>query len=360
MKRSALLLASAAALALPASAQRGYPPATGAVVTDLAGVLTVAQEDSIGALVATLRQSREVDARVVTVGSVRDFGTGDATIESFATGLFNAWDVGGAPRNDGMLLVVAVADRKVRIELGDAAEASLDARAQAVIDQRMLPAFRAGDYGDGVVRGVEGMLLAYRDALPAEATGPAARQPDYYIPPPREIPTGDGSGLWIAGALGGAVAVAGGAGAVARHRRRKCAHCGTQMARLDEAGDDVHLDSGQRLEEMLRSVDYDVWKCGSCGNHAVLPYRAWFSGNRDCPHCRYRTVVVKRRTLQRATYDHGGREEVTQDCRHCDYHDVDVVSTPRLQRSTSSSSSGGSRSFSSGGSSSGRGASGSW
>jgi uncharacterized protein len=147
------------------------------------------------------------------------------------------------------------------------------------------------------------------------------------------------------------------------------------MARLEEAQDDVYLDSGQKLEELLSSIDYDVWKCGACGTHTLLPYPRLFSSTSQCPSCRYRTVLTKRNVLEHATYDHGGREEVVRDCRHCGYHDTDIVYTPARPRpshddssSSWSSSGSSSHSFSSsssssssgGGFSSGGGASGSW
>lgn len=104
------------------------------------------------------------------------------------------------------------------------------------------------------------------------------------------------------------------------------------MARLDEAGDDVYLDSGQKAEEFLRSVDYDVWKCGSCGNHQLIPYAAWFYGASACPSCRYRTVLTTINVLEQATYDSGGRKEVIRDCRNCGFRDRDIVYLPQLTR----------------------------
>ena len=146
------------------------------------------------------------------------------------------------------------------------------------------------------------------------------------------------------------------------------------MTRLDEVSDDVYLDSGQKTEEYLSSVDYDVWKCPGCGTHTLERYSRWFSGKSTCPGCRYQTVQTTRHVLQYATYDHGGSEEVLRDCRHCGFHDRDVVYLPQKTRpsessSSSSSSFSGSSSYSSssssssgggGGYSSGGGASGSW
>ncbi|HEX8904947.1 MAG TPA: hypothetical protein VF771_08920, partial [Longimicrobiaceae bacterium] len=119
---------------------------------------------------------------------------------------------------------------------------------------------------------------------------------------------------------------------------------------------------------------YDVWKCNGCGAHTLLRYASWFGGKSACPQCRYQTVVSTRHVLQYPTYDVEGREEVLRDCRHCGFHDRNVVWLPRRVRpsehrsssssswdsSSSSSFSSSSSSSSGGGHSSGGGASGSW
>jgi uncharacterized protein len=227
----------------------------------------------------------------------------------------------------------------------------------------------------GILRGTAGIAEWFRpDGVayaPAPAPEPAVSTPQPAYSPPRS-PNGDGAAVLFAilgvGGLGAGVL---GLSAYARNRPRNCEQCGTRMARLDEASDDVYLDSGQKMEEFLQSVDYDVWKCGGCGNHQLLPYPTLFSGKSACPSCRYRTVSTTRTVLEQPTYDWGGREEVIRDCRQCGFHDSQIVHLPQLTRPTHhhhSSSSGGS-SFSSssssssssgGGFSSGGGASGSW
>jgi uncharacterized protein len=366
-RRLVPLVASLALLAsVAAAAQPGYPAANGMVVNDYANVLEPAHEDSIQALVGAIRRVREVDVRVVTIQRVADYRTGAGSVEAFATGLFNAWAVGGTPRNDGALLLVSVGDRRAKIELGDGAPASLDAATQDIFDVAMVPRFRQGDYGGGVVAGVEGLLQAYARAYPAETASPSADAgapaPVYDpaapaaapVPAERERPGAGWGGLAILAALVGGGAL--GIGGVARmaRRRRQCPHCATEMALVDEAADDLYLDTGQKAEEALKSVDYRVWKCGSCGHHEIRPSKAWFSGKKECPQCRYRTVSVTKRTLERPTYTSTGSELVTSDCAHCSHHTEVRVTLPRRTPPSSSSGGGGSRRSSSSGSSSGR------
>jgi uncharacterized protein len=368
--------------AAPAAAQQ-YPAEPGNGVADMAGVLDAADADSIRAILSSLRSDPGVEARVLTVQNIARYRTNDASPEAFATAVYNDWKLGYDQAHDGVLVMVSVDDRFARIELGDNAPAHMDARAQAIMDGTMVPRFREGDYSGGVLRGV----LAVAEALRGTPTSAAAPQPagGFGDPPPpfSSHPTfstgeGDPGGAGGAGVivliLTGLGAAGISAAAYRRNRKRNCAKCGRQMQRLDEKGDDVYLDSGRQLEEVLGSVDYDVWHCAGCGNHQVLAYGSILSSKQKCPGCGYKTVDVNKTVLERPTYTSQGRERIEKACRHCSWRDDDIVTLPRLQRSSSSSRSfgsfgggssgggwsGGGGGGSSGGSSSGRGASGSW
>jgi uncharacterized protein len=372
------LVAALVLAATSAAAQTGYPEWNGRPVQDMADVLSPGLEDSVRTLLAPAR-NQGVDVRVVTIRTMSRYAAPGTTIEQFGQGLFNAWRVGDREQNDGVLLVVATEDRKVRIQLGDGA-LGYEQAAQQVVSDSIVRWFREGKMARGVLRGTAGIAQWYTPEGQAAFAPPppapvAAYQPAYTPPPSSYEPSrgsGDGGAFAVMG-LGILAAGAIGLGAWMRNRPRKCTGCGTQMARLDEASDDVYLDSGQKTEEFLASVDYDVWKCAGCGNHTLLRYGRWFSGKSGCPSCRYQTVETRRHVLQHATYDHGGSEEVLRDCRHCGFHDRNVVYLPQKTRpqpasSSSAWSSGSSSSYSSsssssssgGGHSSGGGASGSW
>ena len=169
------------------------------------------------------------------------------------------------------------------------------------------------------------------------------------------------AGPWALGAgAGGFIAAGMGLRRWLRRRPRHCEDCKSPRMLLDEEADDEHLDPGQRKEEALGSVDYDVWWCESCQDAQVESYGSWFTSYAKCPRCRYRTKTENSNTIQSATYDHGGIVGVNVHCKHCDHRDYFTRSTPKLTRpSPSSSSSSGSSSFG-GGRSSGGGSSGSW
>lgn len=126
------------------------------------------------------------------------------------------------------------------------------------------------------------------------------------------------------------------------------------MARLEETADDTHLTSGEKVEERVGSVDYDIWAC-QCGQTLKLRYGAFFTGYAKCKGCQAKTLQVTTTTLVSATTSSEGRARVDERCAHCSYTHSYERSIPRVQQRSSSSSSSSSR-----GSSSGRGSSGSW
>lgn len=132
-----------------------FPALTGRVV-DRADVLPAADEAGIVAKSQALERATGHQIVVVTVPSL-----GGHTIEDYALALGNAWGVGRKGADDGILLVVAPTERKVRIEVGKGLTVSLsDRAAQRIIDGDILPAFRSGDFARGVERGVDGVIRA--------------------------------------------------------------------------------------------------------------------------------------------------------------------------------------------------------
>src|SRR5262252_8904892 len=139
-------------------AQAGYPNAKDLYVNDFANLLTAKDAITIRTALAKLRDGAGVQAVVVTIRSIHGYGTGDQTIESFATNLFNKWGIGDRQRNDGVLILVAVKDRKVRIELGSGYGKSYNEQMQGVINQQMLPHFRMKNYSRGVLEGTSSVV----------------------------------------------------------------------------------------------------------------------------------------------------------------------------------------------------------
>ncbi|MBI5957806.1 MAG: TPM domain-containing protein [Chloroflexi bacterium] len=352
---------------LIASAQGGYPERQDFYVNDYAGVMTVESVAQITALLTDLEQQHGIESTVLTVDSIHDYGTSDTTIESFATNLFNTWGIGDATLNNGVLILVAVADREVRIEVGEGYGDTMNDPMAYVINEFMLSSFRRGDYSMGIYQGTRAVIQSLtgvwpEDLNPAPSTPPTSTYTD--------SSSEKGRSLWtyILGIGGGAGALGAGAYGVqtfSRYRKRSCPNCKTMLVRLDEVSDDVYLSDGQKLEEVLASIDYDVWRCPNCNYHTLLGYPRLMSGLRNCSSCGFRTLHVSSRTIDPPTYSSTGMREITEKCQNCSHDRSHTVIIPRLTRSTSSGgshssrSSGGGRSGG-GGRSSGGGASGKW
>ncbi len=340
---------------------RDYPAPVDAYLNDFASVLSDAEADAIAERLSRLYNETGVEVVVVTVPSFSDFGTGDRTLEIFATNLFNTWAIGDSELNNGALLLLAVNDREVRIEVGAGYEAALDDQVQAIIDEQMIPQFREGSYGRGLrdgtlrladvltaewQRGVDpartrapaptpsGMQIGGQEPAPAPASAPAPAEQPAAAPA-----AGSGGGTPI----GPLVAIPGGLGVLGlggygvyqllNRRSRRCPNCGGQMHVLDEAADDAFLNAGQQTEELLNSVNYAVWKCEECGNHVLRKERRWFSGYESCPSCGYQALSVQRQRLVEPTYERTGVERIERACRNCNYQNANDITIPRLVRS---------------------------
>ena len=154
------LLALAGGPALAVS----YPPAPDGPVLDQAGLLAPADEAALDA------QLREYSARtgrsivVATIGSLEG-----ETIEMYAVRLFEAWGIGGKESDQGLLLLVAPNERKVRIEVGYGLHQYVtDALSGRIIRGEIAPRFKQGDMAGGIGAGVNA-LITHLDRTPEDA-----------------------------------------------------------------------------------------------------------------------------------------------------------------------------------------------
>jgi uncharacterized protein len=146
-------LAIAGWLAAFAHAQADLPALTGRVV-DNAGVIDAATEQALTAKLAAFEAKSSDQIVVATVPSLG----GDA-IEPYANRLFRAWKLGQGGEDNGILLLVAVNDRKMRIEVGYGLEGTLtDLHSRLIIEDTMVPAFRAGNYAAGIDGAVDDII----------------------------------------------------------------------------------------------------------------------------------------------------------------------------------------------------------
>ena len=169
MRALALLLAAAAALlALPVSAQ-DFPELTGRVV-DNADLLSPEQEAALSARLEALEQQSQRQLVVATVPTL-----GGYEISDYGYRLGREWGLGDEERNDGAILLVAPEERKVRIEVGYGLEPVMtDGLSFLIINNEILPRFKAGDYPGGIAAGTDA-LIEHLVLPPAEAAEVAQR-----------------------------------------------------------------------------------------------------------------------------------------------------------------------------------------
>ena len=143
-----------AALA-PAAVALTFPQLTGRVV-DEAGILDPATRSALEQKLAEFEAKTTGQIVVVIPKSLE--GT---SIEDYGYQLGRHWGIGQKEKNSGALLIVAPNERKVRIEVGYGLEGTLtDAVSRLIIENSILPRFRANDFAGGVRRGVDDMIQA--------------------------------------------------------------------------------------------------------------------------------------------------------------------------------------------------------
>ncbi len=130
-----------------------FPPLSGRVV-DSAHMLSPEVQQQLTTELADLEQQTGRQFVVATVPDLEDL-----PIEDYGYQLGRAWGIGQKGSNDGVLLIVAPNDRKVRVEVGYGLEPVLtDALSSLVIQTKILPNFRAGRMEAGVVAGTEALI----------------------------------------------------------------------------------------------------------------------------------------------------------------------------------------------------------
>ena len=130
-----------------------FPALTGRVV-DQANVIQLDTRSAIEQKSADLEEKSGIQLVVATVNSLEG-----QEIEPYANELFRKWGLGEKQKNNGVLLLVAPNERRVRIEVGYGLEGTLtDALSKVIISNAMAPRFKAGNFGEGISRGIDDII----------------------------------------------------------------------------------------------------------------------------------------------------------------------------------------------------------
>ena len=153
------------ALAVPALRAQELPTPDGKV-NDFAELLDESQRQKLEDQLAALERDTSAEVALVTMRTI-----GSQSIEDYATRLFNAWGIGKKRHNNGLLVLVVMQDRAMRIEVGYGLEGILpDGLAGAVMRETFLPRFRTDDNAAGVLEGMTRLIEIVRrnETLTAE------------------------------------------------------------------------------------------------------------------------------------------------------------------------------------------------
>ena len=158
----------AAASATPARAAPAYPAFTGLVVDD-AHVLSQDDRAALTRKLEDLQQKTGVQFAVASVSSL-----GGLEIEPYANALFRKWGIGQKGTNNGLLLILAPNERKLRFEVGYGLEGSLtDAQSKLILHNDMVPKLKANDPGGALKAGVDDGIAVLTNKDAGLPQGPA-------------------------------------------------------------------------------------------------------------------------------------------------------------------------------------------
>ena len=167
-----IFLAALLALVPCALATPKFPVLTGRVV-DNAGLLTPQLREQLTTELAAIEAKSTDQVVVVTVPSLDGYA-----IEDYGYQLGRTWGIGQQGKDNGVILLVAPNERKVRIEVGRGLEPTMtDIMSKLIIENAILPAFRRGDFAAGItagVRDIKVVLLGDAEAVKERAKGGGA------------------------------------------------------------------------------------------------------------------------------------------------------------------------------------------
>ncbi|MBD5274458.1 MAG: hypothetical protein HDS36_06405 [Bacteroides sp.] len=367
---------------LPALAEKIYAPADmpdvqisdrSQYISDPANLLSPEIKAKVNQRLYSLRQQTTAEVVVALPPDI-----GDTPIEQWSEQLFTLWGIGKKDKDNGLLVVISPDSGKARIQTGYGVEGILpDIACKNIIGQEIVPAMRDDDINAAVDGATSMIARAMTDPAVADELRSSdadnyegamqtissdtiwgfvrivawciflfslfcfcrdlynGRRLDSYQKTMlwrRHLPTyfwcsllSLGAGLiffilafWLYRSI--------------RTRKRKCPNCGHKMHRLNEEEDNALLTPSQDFEERLKTVDYDVWECPSCGTVERLPFKAKQMKYTPCPSCgTVAMCLTGTRTLQPATTRSTGVGVKTYECQFCHHKEDHQFVIPKKE-----------------------------
>jgi uncharacterized protein len=135
-------------LMIPSFAMFKLPTPVG-YVNDFANVITDSDEANLNSIILELKEKTQAEVVVVTMNSLENYPIEDVGLE-----IGRQWKVGQKGKDNGLIVLVAPNDKKMRIEVGYGLEGAIpDSKAGRIRDEYMIPNFKVGDYSKGIAVG---------------------------------------------------------------------------------------------------------------------------------------------------------------------------------------------------------------
>lgn len=123
-------------------------------VNDFANLITSGDQNRLNIIIKNLKDQTTAEIAIVTIKS-----TDSEPIENYAVKLFEKWGIGQKGKDNGILVLVAVNDRNVRIEVGYGLEGAVtDAISRNIIETYFVPNFKQGNYSTAILSGVQAIV----------------------------------------------------------------------------------------------------------------------------------------------------------------------------------------------------------
>ena len=256
---------------------------------------------------------------------------GDNNPRFWGTDLFNLWGIGDRETENGLMLLFVNDARRIEFITGRGLESVLtDAEGYNIQQEHMVPYFKKSDYVTGMIRGVQavddllrGKQLLY-DSNPDDVYENESSSEPFYSQPLFLFYLGFCAILTVLYFIFLLIAFST-KDLYKRHRimkfwsllifafsapipfivlviftrrslnkwrntERVGAETGDLLHKLSEEEEDKYLTKGQIAEEIVKSIDYDVWINDAGTEIQILAFKKWFSGYQKCPKCGYKNM----------------------------------------------------------------------
>lgn len=337
-------------------------------------LLDDANQSKIDQILFDLEKQTTAEVFVVALKSI-----GEADMRMFATDLFQRFGLGKKSKDNGLLVLFVEDQRKVTMEVGYGLEGVLpDVVCFRIIDEIMVPIMKQGQYGLGMLNGVQRVvrILSDPNVLAEISVDKKVLMQEKRAQKINRIKWMAGGYLFLSVLVLILLLMSGqrkfretknmppydaykhlktmifGLKFLSvlfpltilplllyykkkldaiRKAPRNCAICSRPMLLMNEKQEDAYLNIGQQNEERVGSVDYDVWVCMDCGNKSLLPYDQSFTRYKKCPHCQYKTFAqISDRIVSPPTPLSTGQGQHVFSCANCGHEAVKYFVIPMI------------------------------